>query len=143
VILAVGRTRVASAADAHRALTQTSCAGVMVGRRAIQHPWIFREARALLDEGRDHPPPTAAERLELCRLHLQENVEARGEPFGVQISRRHFAGYLAGLPQAPELRQALNRCDSLSGCLDILASATATATATATANTKADRHQAA
>ena len=116
---------VCSAEGAHRAITETGCAGVMIGRRAIQHPWVFREARALLDEGRDHPPPTAAERLDLCRIHLQENVAARGEPYGVEITRRHFPGYLSGLPEAPALRQALNRCSSLSGCLGILEEAKA------------------
>ena len=116
---------VRSAADVRRALSQTGCAGVMIGRRAIEHPFIFREARALLDEGRELPPPTAGERLQLCRDHLQANVAERGEPYGVHVTRRHFAGYLSGLPEAAALRQALNRCDSLSGCLDILEKASA------------------
>ena len=69
----------------------------MVGRRAIEHPWVFREARALLDHGREVAPPTAAERLALCREHLIANVAQRGEPFGVHCTRRHLSGYLKGL----------------------------------------------
>jgi tRNA-dihydrouridine synthase B len=111
---------VRSAADAAKAIEQTGCAGVMVGRRAIEHPWIFREARALLDRGVDLPLPTPEERLALCREHLIANVEQRGAPFGVHCTRRHLAGYLKGLPGAASLRQALNRCDSLDGCLAIL-----------------------
>jgi nifR3 family TIM-barrel protein len=114
---------VRSAAEAQQALTETGCAGVMVGRRAIEHPWVFREARALLDRGSVHAPPSATERLELCRLHLRANVEQRGEPYGVHVTRRHLAGYLHGLPDAAALRQALNRCDSLAGCLSILEAA--------------------
>ncbi len=113
---------VCTAADGLQALTQTRCAGVMVGRRAIEHPWVFREIRALIDHGVERAPPTAAERFALCRAHLRENAAARGELHGVQVTRRHFAGYLRGLPDAPALRQALNRCDSLAGCLEILAS---------------------
>src|SRR5580693_1283178 len=111
---------VRSAADAERAMRETACEGVMVGRRAIEHPWVFREARALLDRGREVAPPTAAERLTLCREHLVANVAQRGEPFGVHCTRRHLAGYLKGLAGAAALRQRLNACESLAGCLDIL-----------------------
>jgi len=106
--------------DARRAIEETGCEGVMVGRRAIEHPWIFREARAMVDEGRAIEAPTPEERLALCRKHLIWNTEARGEPYGVRVTRRHLAGYLHGLHGAAAIRRALNACDSLEGCLAIL-----------------------
>jgi tRNA-dihydrouridine synthase len=118
---------VREARDAQRAMVETGCAGVMIGRRAIEHPWVFREARALFDGGAEVPPPTPEERLALCREHLAANVALRGEPFGVHCTRRHLAGYLKGLPGAASLRQRLNACDSLEGCLAILGEAPAQA----------------
>lgn len=104
---------VRSAEDVHRALAETGCAGVMIGRRAIEHPWIFREAKG-------HPPPTDEERIALCKTHLAANVEARGELAGVRCTRRHLGGYLSGLRGAAQLRRELNLCDSLGGCYAIL-----------------------
>ena len=114
---------VKSASDAKRALDETGCHGVMVGRRAIEHPWIFREARSLLEDGVEVAPPTIEERIDLCREHLLANVAVRGEPFGVRVTRRHLSGYLRGLPGAAALRQKLVLEDTLSGCLEILAGA--------------------
>ncbi len=111
---------VRTAQDARRAIEETGCAGVMVGRRAIEHPWIFAEARALLDRGVELPPPSPQDRIDLCRRHLVANVAQRGLPWGVHCTRRHLAGYLKGLPGAAALRQRLNQCDSLEGCLEIL-----------------------
>jgi tRNA-dihydrouridine synthase B len=112
---------VRSAEDAARAIAETGCAGVMVGRRAIEHPWIFREANALLRDGVHLPPPSDDERIDLCRRHLVANVEMRGEPFGVRCTRRHLSGYLSGLRGASQLRRELNLEDTLDGCLSILA----------------------
>ena len=114
---------VKSAGDAARALAETGCEAVMVGRTAIDHPWIFREARALLDRGVHLPPPGPEERLALCRDHLVANVAARGEPHGVRVTRRHLTGYLHGLRGAAALRRRLLFCDTLDGCLAILADA--------------------
>jgi tRNA-dihydrouridine synthase B len=112
-----------SADDAEKALEETGCAGVMVGRRAIDHPWVFREIRAWLDQRIALGPPSPTERFAMCKAHLEANVGARGEHFGVRVSRRHLAGYLKGLPGAASLRQRLLVEDSLARCLDILASA--------------------
>jgi len=109
-----------SAEAADRALRETGCAGVMVGRRAIEHPWVFREIRSRLDAGADVAPPTLEERLGLCRAHLEANVAHRTEVFGVRVTRRHLSGYLRGMPGAAELRRRLLFCDTLEGCLAIL-----------------------
>jgi nifR3 family TIM-barrel protein len=116
---------VKSAADAERAIRETGCAGVMVGRRAIEHPWIFREARAKLDRDVDLPLPSADERIALCLEHLAANVAARGEKFGCHVTRRHLSGYLSGLPGAAALRRALMQCETYDGCAAILEEARA------------------
>ena len=115
---------VKSADDAARALEETSCAGVMVGRRAIEHPWVFREIEGRFASPRvDVAPPTRSERIEMCREHLVANVGARGELHGVRVTRRHLSGYLHGLQGAAAMRQALMKCDTLDACLEVLGSA--------------------
>jgi nifR3 family TIM-barrel protein len=81
---------VRTADDVTRALAETGCAGVMIGRGAIDHPWVFREARARL-AGASVPPPTDNERVALYRAILTANVEYRGERAGVPVTRRHLA----------------------------------------------------
>jgi tRNA-dihydrouridine synthase len=110
-----------TADDALRAREETGCDGAMIGRAAIDHPWVFAEARMLLDTGTRMAPPTPAQRFALCREHLLANVGERGEPHGVRVTRRHLTGYLRGLPGAASIRRRLLFCDSLAGCLDILA----------------------
>jgi tRNA-dihydrouridine synthase len=95
---------VRSAGDAARALAETGCAGVMVGRAAIDYPWIFREAQALLD-GRRLAPASDHERVETYRWLAAANADARGERFGVEVTRRHLG--LLGPRLRPLLQKAL------------------------------------
>ena len=111
---------VKTADDAERAIDSTGCAGVMVGRRAIEHPWVFREAYGRLRDGLTVAGPTPEERIAVCKEHLVANVEERGEPHGVRCTRRHLSGYLHGLHGAAQLRRELNVCDTLEGCIAIL-----------------------
>lgn len=110
---------VRSGEDAVRALAETGCAGVMVGRRAIEHPWVFREIEAAL-RGETCSPPTMEERIDLCKAHLHANVQVRGERHGCHVTRRHLSGYLHGLPGAANTRRMLMECDTEQACVDVL-----------------------
>jgi tRNA-dihydrouridine synthase len=99
----------------------------MIGRAAVAHPWIFREARSLLDHGIRRPPPTVAERLALCRDHYRANVAARTESAGVKVTRRHLLGYLRDVPGEERLRCALYEADTLARCIELLDDAAAAA----------------
>jgi tRNA-dihydrouridine synthase B len=108
-----------TAADVLRAFAETDCAGVMIGRAALNHPWIFREVRQLM-AGTPVMAPSPAERLALCRRHLLHNVAARGERRGVMALRRHLQGYLSGVPDGMELRRALLTEETLAGNLALI-----------------------
>src|SRR5262249_2872405 len=83
-----------------RALEVTGCAGVMIGRRAIEHPWIFREARARLSHAPRVAAPDRNERIGLCREHLRLLIEDHGVRRGLRAMRRFYPGYLRQVPQA-------------------------------------------
>ncbi len=104
---------VQTADDAVRALAETGCAGVMIGRAAIAHPWIFREARALL-AGASLAPPTDAERRAVYREIVEASVAARGEAAGVASAKRHSA-------MLPALRPRVLRARVLAETLEALA----------------------
>jgi nifR3 family TIM-barrel protein len=102
-----------SANDAKRALDETGCAGVMIGRRAIEHPWIFAEARARLDHKGKLPAPTLEARFALCSEHLLAMSEDRGPRRAVRAMRRSYPGYLHGIADRDELIRELNRLPSV------------------------------
>lgn len=93
---------VTTADDVVRALAETGCTGVMIGRAAIAHPWIFREARARLT-GQVVVPPTEAERRAMYRRLTELSVEKRGERGGVAAAKRHI-GVLGAVDRTPLLR---------------------------------------
>jgi tRNA-dihydrouridine synthase B len=109
---------VRNADDVATALDDTGCAAAMIGRAAIQHPWIFAEARARLARRPAPPPPDDRERLRVYRALLTANVRARGDRWGVQVTRRHIP--LLGPRLAATLRAPLCTTPSVTGTLDLL-----------------------
>jgi tRNA-dihydrouridine synthase B len=109
-----------TANDAKRALDSTGCAGVMIGRRAMEHPWIFAEARDRLDRKGQRPAPSLRERFALCREHLVAMAEDRGERRAVRAMRRAYPGYLRTVVHQQELIDELNLIPTVSGVLEAL-----------------------
>jgi tRNA-dihydrouridine synthase B len=72
--------------------------GIMIGRAAITHPWIFREIKYLAAHGTTHHPPTPRERIKVCQEHLERSINWKGKEWAVFYMRGKYGGYLKPLP---------------------------------------------
>ncbi|MFC2089003.1 tRNA dihydrouridine synthase DusB [Calditrichota bacterium] len=86
---------------------QTNCDAVMIGRGAIHKPWIFMQAKDYLKTGKIPPEPSLNEKIYLLILHLNHSVEHKGERRGVLEMRKHYSGYLKGIPDIVKFRLEL------------------------------------
>ncbi len=97
--------------------------GIMIGRASIGYPWIFREIRHFYLTGEHLAPPTFAEKIETCKVHLTKSIEWKGERTGIFEMRRHYANYMKGIINAKELRMKLVSANTLEEIMEILDSA--------------------
>ncbi|HLW50301.1 MAG TPA: tRNA dihydrouridine synthase DusB [Sphingobacteriaceae bacterium] len=94
--------------------------GIMIGRAAIGYPWIFREVKHYFDTGEILPGPTIAERVSVCRTHLEKSIAWKGDRTGVFEMRRHYANYFKGIPNFKEYRMRLVQLDNVEDILEVL-----------------------
>ena len=88
-----------------KAMFDTGCDGVMIGRGAIANPFLFREAKHYLRTGGSLPPlASLEERAELCLRHLKLAIEVKGLRTGIAEFRKFYAGYFHGMRNAAQLR---------------------------------------
>lgn len=99
--------------------------GIMIGRAAIGYPWIFREIKSYLKDQTILPPPTLAERIEVCKKHLHKSIDWKGPIVGINEMRRHYTNYLKGLPGIKEFRYRLVTLNSPQEINDVLDEITA------------------
>lgn len=105
----IGNGDIASAQDAKRMLDETGCDAVMIGRRALGNPWIFREINEYLGKGTVPEPVRLLDRVKLCHRHLYMETQALGAFRGTNYIKKHLSWYLKGFPGASGYRQRLYR----------------------------------
>ncbi|MCJ8211765.1 tRNA dihydrouridine synthase DusB [Mucilaginibacter sp. RS28] len=94
--------------------------GMMIGRAAIGYPWIFREVKHFFATGEKLQGPTIAERIEVCRTHLEKSVAWKGLKTGIFEMRRHYSNYFKGIDHFKEFRMKLVSAGTLEEVEDIL-----------------------
>lgn len=83
--------------------------GVMIGRGAMGNPWIFRDAKSLIKEGKTKPV-TVEEKKQMIRRHYLLMLENKPEPIAVREMRKHIGWYIKGLKGASRIRAMVNQC---------------------------------
>jgi tRNA-dihydrouridine synthase len=116
----IGNGDIQSADDVVRMRDHTGCAGVMVGRGSFGNPWLFRDARALLDGGLRPPAPAPEDRFRTALDHARLALRLQGDTRRTMVEfRKHFGWYTRGLPHATDLRQRLFQVESIAEAEEI------------------------
>ena len=92
-------------------LRQTGADGLMVGRAALGHPWIFREIAQFLETGQVMQPPTRSEIRTTLLGHLTELYALYGEGRGVRVARKHIQWYCQSRSDSETFWRSVSRLD--------------------------------
>lgn len=103
-----------TAEDAAHILRYTGCELAMAGRGSFGNPWLFAQASALLDEGREIPAlPPLSERMDVAVGQIELLAERAGERIACLEARHHMPWYLHGVAHSSIYRQQLVRVETL------------------------------
>ncbi|OGL83566.1 tRNA dihydrouridine synthase DusB, partial [Candidatus Uhrbacteria bacterium RIFCSPLOWO2_01_FULL_53_9] len=97
-----------SAHDVKRVLEITGADGVLIARGALGNPWIFSQARELLQTGAIQTIPTVAEHFALVLTHAKRHIAQYGQR-GIVTFRKHLSWYTKGMEGAKTFRSRLVR----------------------------------
>ncbi len=80
--------------------------GILIGRGAIGNPWIFEQCVHVFHGEHERIIPVA-ERVAVCRRHLEMAVAFKGERTAIFEMRKHYGSYFKGLYNFKPYRLAL------------------------------------
>ncbi|NEP76786.1 MAG: tRNA dihydrouridine synthase DusB [Okeania sp. SIO3B3] len=102
-----------------RCLEETGADGVMCSRGTLGYPFLVGEIDYFLKNGAEKVAPTAVEKLECAKEHLQALWEYKGDR-GIRQARKHMTWYAKGFPGAGELRGQLAKVETVEQGCDLI-----------------------
>lgn len=112
----IGNGDIDSAEILKHRMETTAVSGAMIGRAAMQNPWIFAEVKAYLQNGELPPRPSVRERWDFVLRHCRLAVDSDrygDERHTLMAMRSRLMTYCKGFPGAKPLRQQLSQVTSI------------------------------
>lgn len=107
----IGNGDITSGVDVELRRRTTAVSGLMIGRAAMQNPWVFREAKHYIETGEHLPPVQIEERWKLiirhCTLAIESTRYGGEEKHTIMAMRSRLMAYCKGFRGAKPLRQKL------------------------------------
>ncbi len=117
----LGNGDIWSGEDAVRMMSQTGCAGVVVGRGCLGRPWLFADLVSSINGESKRVNPNLFEVRNIMLRHGQLLVEYfENEDRAMRDIRKHMAWYLKGFSVPREIRSSLGMVESLSHMQELL-----------------------
>jgi len=99
--------------DAARILQHTGADMAMIGRGCFGNPWLFAQAKAILEGAPVPPIPPLAERCDTVVRQIELAAKSKGARVAVLEARRHYCWYLKGVPHANYYKEQIVRMNTL------------------------------
>lgn len=88
-------------------LEQSNADGVAIGRGILGDPTLIARIETYLRTGERISEPTLFEKLDMMRIHLDEEIKLRGENVAIKYFRKFYPYYIAGIRNASKIRSVL------------------------------------
>jgi nifR3 family TIM-barrel protein len=124
----IGNGDLFGARDVAKRKAETGIAGVMIGRAAMNSPWIFSQTKHYLATGELLPPPEPAEKWVLIQRHCELAVDecrqngpspTDAEDLAMRSMRGRLMAYSKGMPAGKLLREKFQHIRTLAEVAEI------------------------
>ena len=115
----IGNGDIFSAQDALNMLAETGCDAIMIGRKAIGNPAIFRQVAARLS-GRSVIVEDIEARFEIMIRYLKSSVEYLGEDCACRIMRSRLGWFTKEMRNSSKFRESIKQLSSENEGLELI-----------------------
>lgn len=98
---------ITSVEKAAQCLEESMADGVAVGRGVLGDPTLIGRIEKFFSTGEIIPEPTIEEKLDIMKLHLDEEIKLRGENLGIKFFRKFYPYYISGIRNAAKIRAVM------------------------------------
>ncbi|WP_019778354.1 tRNA dihydrouridine synthase, partial [Streptococcus sobrinus] len=109
----IGNGDIKTVEDAKFMIDEVGCDAVMIGRGALNNPYLFTQINHFFETGEVLPDLTFAKKLAIAYDHLSRLVDLKGEKIAVREFRGLAPYYLRGTSGAAKIRGAVARAETL------------------------------
>ena len=116
----IGNGDVVDIYTAKRMLEETGCDAIAIARASLGNPFIFREIKAYLEEGKIIDRPSNKELFDTIKRHYDMLLNLKGEHLAMLEMRSHVAWYIKGMPGSSKIKDLCNHQTNFNDVLNIL-----------------------
>lgn len=98
---------VISVESAVECIEKSHADGVAVGRGVLGDPTLIHRIAHYFETGEKLPVPSLNEKLDMMRVHLDEEIKLRGQDIAIKFFRKFYPYYISGIRNASKIRSVL------------------------------------
>ncbi|HEL0782951.1 TPA: tRNA dihydrouridine synthase DusB [Streptococcus equi subsp. zooepidemicus] len=117
----IGNGDVRTVQDAAFMIEEIGVDAVMIGRAAMNNPYLFTQINHFFETGEVLPELPFAKKLDIAKDHLKRLIKLKGEAIAVREFRGLAPHYLRGTAGAAKIRSAVSRANTLADVETIFA----------------------